>query len=136
VECYGKDTPVDDCASRLDALVAARGALSGHGPRATGHTAAQRPYTFATPTGSITLDHAVCAGCASKVCVAACVPQILKLDEGGVPVLNVTLEDAAKGRCIECLACEVDCRALGAGGGRATLPVAGLDDYRRSRGME
>ena len=144
VECYGKDTPVDECASRLDALVAEQVAPASHEPRTTNHeprgraaaAAAQRPYTFATPTGSITLDHDVCAACASKVCIAACVPQILKLDEGGLPVLNVTLEDAAKGRCIECLACEVDCRALGAGGGRATLPVAGLDDYRRSRGME
>ena len=136
IECYGKDTPVDDCASRLDALVAEHIAPAGHGPRATGHPAAQRPYTFATPTGSITLDHAVCATCASKVCIAQCVPQILRLDEGGLPVLNVTLEEAAKGRCIECLACEVDCGALGAGGGRATLPIPGLDEYRRGRGME
>jgi len=136
VECYGKDTPVDDCAARLDALVAAQHSLADHRPLSTDHASPSRPYTFATPTGSITLDHAVCATCESKVCVAACVPQILKLDDAGLPVLNVTLEDAAKGRCIECLACEVDCHALGAGGGRATLPVAGLDDYRRSRGME
>ena len=94
------------------------------------------PYTFSTPTGSITLDHAACSACDSKVCVSACVPQILSLDESGAPVLNVTLEDAAKGRCIECLACEVDCRALGAGGGHVALPVPGLDDYRRGRGLE
>jgi succinyl-CoA synthetase beta subunit len=136
VECYGKDTPVDDCAARLDTLVAAWPPPADHRPQTTDHASPSRPYTFATPTGSITLDHAVCATCESKVCVAQCVPQILKLDDAGLPVLNVTLEDAAKGRCIECLACEVDCRALGAGGGRATLPVAGLDDYRRLRGME
>ncbi len=144
VECYGKDTPVDDCAARLDALVAERTAPASHEPRTTNHeprgraaaVAVQRPYSFATPTGAITLDHAVCATCESKVCVAACVPQILSLDEGGLPVLNVTREDAAKGRCIECLACEVDCHALGAGGGRATLPIPGLDEYRRGRGME
>jgi succinyl-CoA synthetase beta subunit len=136
IECYGKDTPVDDCAARLEELVQAGGVVSEPGARSPEPASPARPYTFATPTGAITLDHAVCAGCASKVCVSACVPQILRLDDAGLPVLNVTLEDAAKGRCIECLACEVDCRALGAGGGRVTLPVAGLDDYRRSRGME
>ena len=68
--------------------------------------------------------------------MAACVPQILKLAEDGVPVLKVTLEDAARGRCTECLACEVDCRARGAGGGHVRLPIPGLDEYRASRGME
>lgn len=137
VECYGKDTPVDDCAARLDVLVAGAPRRTAPGPRPTPSAASpQRPYAFSTPTGAITLDHAVCATCSSKVCVSACVPQILKLDDAGLPVLNVTLEDAAKGRCIECLACEVDCRALGAGGGRVSLPISGLDEYRRGRGME
>ncbi len=137
VECYGKDTPVDDCAMRLEELVASSSRPTARGPRPTPPAGPpQRPYTFSTPTGSITYDHAVCATCASKACVGACVPQILKLDEGGLPVLNVTREDAAKGRCIECLACEVDCRALGAGGGHVSLPIPGLDEYRRRRGME
>jgi succinyl-CoA synthetase beta subunit len=136
VECYGKDTPVDDCAARLDVLVAGAPPPTAHGPRPTPSAAPQqRPYTFSTPTGSITYDHAVCAGCVSKACVAACVPQILKLEDG-LPVLDITPDDAAKGRCIECLACEVDCRALGAGGGHVSLPIPGLDDYRRRRGME
>jgi hypothetical protein len=30
----------------------------------------------------------------------------------------------------------VDCRALGAGGGHVSLPIAGLDEYRRGRGLE
>jgi hypothetical protein len=68
--------------------------------------------------------------------VSACVPQILRLSDDALPVLAVTLEEAARGRCIECLACEVDCRALGAGGGHVRLPVAGLAEYRASRGME
>ena len=135
VECYGKDTPVDTCAQRLSELIARSTAtaarLPQREPRAT-----VKPYTFATPTGEITYDHAVCARCESKACVPACVPQILKLSEDGMPVLNVTLEEARRGRCTECLACEVDCRALGAGGGHVRLPVPGLDDYRRTRGLE
>ena len=135
VECYGKDTPVDTCAERLATLIAG---YSPPAPRAPGREpiSAEKPYTFATPTGEITYDHAVCARCQSKACVSACVPQILKLSEDGLPALNVTLSEAQRGRCTECLACEVDCRALGAGGGHVRLPVPGLDDYRRTRGLE
>ncbi|MBI4914229.1 MAG: acetate--CoA ligase family protein [Acidobacteria bacterium] len=134
VECYGKDTPVDACAARLAELLAGFGPspVRARPPR----PAPARPYTFKSPTGEITYDHAVCASCASKACVAACVPQILELSGDGLPVLKVTAEEAARGRCTECLACEVDCRAHGGGGGRVELPIAGLDDYRRSRGME
>ncbi|MGD1146589.1 MAG: ATP-grasp domain-containing protein [Thermoanaerobaculaceae bacterium] len=135
VECYGKDTPVDVCAKRLESLVASFDAPLPRPPQ-RGPKPSSRPYTFTTPTGEITYDHAVCERCESKACVAACVPQILKLSEKGVPVLKVTLEDAARGRCTECLACEVDCRALGAGGGHVRLPVPGLDEYRAGRGME
>ncbi|MGE5236875.1 MAG: ATP-grasp domain-containing protein [Acidobacteriota bacterium] len=134
VECYGKDTPVDDCAERMAALVAA-GVATVAPPLRRERPAAQRPYSFTTPTGSITYDHAVCERCDSKVCVANCVPQILTLTDEGLPVLNVTLAEAARGRCTECLACEVDCYALGAGGGHVDLPIPGLDDYRRRRGL-
>jgi succinyl-CoA synthetase beta subunit len=134
VECYGKDTPVDVCATRLSELIA--GFTPPPRLARREHATAEKPYTFGTPTGEITYDHAVCARCESKVCVSACVPQILQLSEEGVPVLKVTPEEARRGRCTECLACEVDCRALGAGGGHVRLPVAGLAEYRRSRGME
>jgi succinyl-CoA synthetase beta subunit len=135
VECYGKDTPVDACAERLSVLIAGFLPLPPR-PARREPPAAKKPYTFATPTGEITYDHAVCARCQSKACVSACVPRILKLSEDGLPALNVTLEEAQRGRCTECLACEVDCRALGAGGGHVHLAVAGLDEYRRTRGLE
>ena len=135
VECYGKDTPVDACAQRLASLVESFVPLSHPGPRGRPQPARQ-PYAFASPTGRITYDHAVCARCESKACVGACVPQILKLSEGGLPVLAVTLEEAKRGRCTECLACEVDCRAHGAGGGRVELDVPGLEEYRAAHGIE
>jgi succinyl-CoA synthetase beta subunit len=135
VECYGKDTPVDACAQRLAELIAGSEAAARRRPQREPR-ATEKPYSFVTPTGEITYDHAVCAHCESKACVTACVPQILKLSEDGLPVLNVTLEEAQRGRCTECLACEVDCGALGAGGGNVRLPVPGLDEYRRTRGME
>ena len=135
VECYGKDTPVDTCAQRLAALIVEFRPPEPR-PAQREPNAAMTPYTFATPTGHITYDHALCAACESKVCVSACVPQILKLTDNGLPVLNITLEEAQRGRCTECLACEVDCRALGAGGGHVWLPVGGLDEYRATRGLE
>ena len=42
---------------------------------------------------------------------------------------NITREEAQKGRCAECLACEVDCAFKGAGGGTIDLPIPGLDEY-------
>jgi succinyl-CoA synthetase beta subunit len=134
VECYGKDTPVDACARRLEELVASF-VPPQPGPARRQPPQAERPYAFKTPTGEVVIDHAACAGCESKACVTACVPQILKLADGGLPVLAVTPEEAARGRCIECLACEVDCRALGAGGGHIALAIPGLDAYRAARGM-
>lgn len=134
VECYGKDTSVDRCAERFAELVAAHTPVPPSAPRT--HPVPVRPYTFATPTGEITFDHEVCGRCESKVCVVECVPQILKLDGDGLPVLAITADEARKGRCIECLACDVDCHAKGAGGGHASLPILELAAVRQARGVE
>ncbi len=94
----------------------------------SGRTASPRPRVRSR------YDHAVCAACESKICVTACVPQILKLDDDGLPVLNVTRPRRRKGRCIECLACEVDC-CCARRRRRARQPAdPGLDEYRRSSG--
>ncbi|MGD8794558.1 MAG: hypothetical protein PVF47_18555, partial [Anaerolineae bacterium] len=92
-------------------------------------TGAPKLYQFWTVTGgTISYDHSVCANCETKICVEACVPQILSLTDDGLPVLNITPEEAAKGRCSECLACEVECFFHGAGGGKIELPIPGLDE--------
>jgi succinyl-CoA synthetase beta subunit len=133
VEGYKKDDTADFCAERLKALLAqvkdktAKRVLAV--PSAP-TMPAKEPYTFDTPTGSITFDHAVCRTCDSKTCIHTCVPQILR-EENGVAVLNISREDAKAGKCIECLACEVECRIGGAGGGQVHLPIAGLDEYRK-----
>lgn len=133
VEGYKKDDTADFCAERLKSLLEAhkggatkRALAIPSAPKAQ----AKEPYQFDTPTGSITFDHAVCRICTSKACIHTCVPQILK-EEGGVAVLNLSREDAKAGKCIECLACEVECKIGGAGGGQVHLPIAGLDEYRQ-----
>jgi succinyl-CoA synthetase beta subunit len=113
VEGYKKDDSPEFCA---------------HVPPPQPRPAPQKPYSFETVTGgTVTYDHAVCATCASKVCVQECVPQILSLNDAGLPVLNIAPEEAQKGRCSECLACEVECLFHGAGGGYVHLPIPGLD---------
>jgi len=132
VECYGKDTPARTCAARLRALVDAHDVEKKTPPPAAApHDSS---YEFRTVTrGTVSYDYGRCDACESKVCVADCVPRILKL-EGGRPVLNISAEDAAKGKCTECLACEVECAARGNGGGRITLPIPGLDEYLAKEG--
>jgi succinyl-CoA synthetase beta subunit len=132
VEGYKKDDPPDFCAQRLRALIQEGKRVPVKRPERLGPASSSdlRPYQFQTVTGgTVTYDHRFCAVCESKVCVQECVPKILSLNEAGVPVLNITPEEAKRGRCSECLACEVDCFFHGAGGGQIVLPIPGLDEY-------
>jgi succinyl-CoA synthetase beta subunit len=131
VEGYGKDDTPDFCAERLQTLVKE---FTPPVPIPTAkptQPTPKKPYSFQTVTnGTITFDHALCANCESKVCIESCVPQILSLKDG-LPVLNISPEEAKKGRCIECLACEIECYFEGNKGGHIHLPIKGLDDFRK-----
>jgi succinyl-CoA synthetase beta subunit len=130
VEGYKKDNSPDFCAGRLHTLIQEGKRVEPKLRLAPERAAEPRLYRFGTVTGgTVTYDHSVCAGCESKVCVKECVPRILALNDEGLPVLNITPEEARKGRCSECLACEVDCFFHGAGGGQIVLPIPGLDEY-------
>lgn len=130
VEGYKKDDSAELCAQRLRALVdeykPPRTKKKFQKPKA------KRPYKFATLTGSITYDHAACLKCESKICVSSCPPEILKLEKD-VPVLAITREEARAGKCIECLACEIECIFHGNKGAYIDLPIAGLDGIRQKR---
>jgi succinyl-CoA synthetase beta subunit len=132
VEGYKKDDSPDFCASRLHALIQ-EGSLVEPQPRPEpARQGEPRLYQFETVTGgTITYDHSICATCDSKICVKECARQILSLSDEGLPELNITKEEARQGRCVECLACEVDCTFKGAGGGKIELPIPGLDQYLR-----
>ncbi len=128
VEGYKKDDSPDFCARRLDALIKEAAQNPSQPVTPPQRPEPQQPYQFHTVTGgTVTLDHAICATCESKVCVQACARQILTLNEDGLPVLNITLDEAARGQCVECLACEVDCLLYGAGGGHVDLPLPDVD---------
>ncbi|MBS1271213.1 MAG: Succinate--CoA ligase [GDP-forming] subunit beta [Candidatus Marinimicrobia bacterium] len=131
VEGYKKDDSVDFCAERFDTLVKEH-KTNGNGKAAFTPPVAEKPYMFETMTGTVRFDHNVCLQCENQVCVEKCVPQILQLDDG-LPILNISKEEAKKGKCTECLACEVECAMHGAGGGYVHLPIEGLDDYLRKQ---
>jgi succinyl-CoA synthetase beta subunit len=126
VEAYGRDDTPDFCVDSLASLVESYTPAENVPPRPVREP--QEPYSFETVTGgTVTYDHALCRDCETKACVQTCVPQILSLDSE-VPVLNITREEAKRGGCIECLACEVECHFLGNRGGFIRLPIAGLDE--------
>ena len=126
VEAYGRDDSPDACAVRLRELVDAY--VPAESPALPERPPVQEPYRFETVTGgTITYDHVLCRDCESKICIETCIPHILSL-EGDVPVLNISAEEAHRGGCTECLACEVECYFLGKKGGVIHLPISGLDD--------
>jgi succinyl-CoA synthetase beta subunit len=128
VEGYGKDDSPTVCAHRLVELTAQWDGSDGDA-EGVQHAAARQPYRFETVSGGIvTLDHAACLDCESKICIETCVPSILKL-EAGMPVLNISEEQARRGGCIECLACEIECFFEGNRGGYVDLPIDGLDAF-------
>lgn len=134
VECYGKDTPVSYCAERIDKLIKANSAkriAQSHNSKLK--TKKEFLYFFDTITsGKVSFDYELCKECKTKICIKECQRQILKL-ENDVPVLNITKEEAKKGKCTECLACEVECEMHGNNGGKIELPIEGLDEYLNNK---
>lgn len=128
VEGYGKDDTPEFCAERLDALIKA-GKASISESVGLKYPQLREPYTFETVTGGkVIFDHAACRECESKICIETCVPGILVL-ENDLPVLNISGDEAKKGGCIECLACEIECYFEGNRGGRVDLPLPELDKH-------
>lgn len=132
VKGYKKDDPVTECGKVFDEL------YQSTIPEGKLNLLPQKPewvndnntYSFKTVTGTVNFNHGLCASCKNQVCVERCIPQILKLEEGK-PVLAISETDAAKGKCIECLICEVECSVHGNGGGYVDLPIEGLEAYVR-----
>lgn len=125
VKCFGKDSSVTECAAVMDKMMKEDNPGDKSDKKIFGNF--KSDYSFNTITGgTVSFNYSLCRTCTSKVCTTECQGGILE-DKNGVPVLNISKEEAAKGKCTECLACEVDCQALGSGGGKITLPIDGLE---------
>jgi len=123
LEAYGRDDTAEFCADRLSVMML--------------HPAADKEikrfdfpsefsYSFKTLTGWVRFDHTRCLDCTDKPCIDACIRQILEVSDG-VPKLSIAEDVAAKGRCVECLACELECHSRGCAGIKIELPIEGLD---------
>ena len=126
IEAYGKDDSPDFCSDRLDVLVKDFLPVEDTAPPVE-KPQPEEPYQFETVSGgTVLLDHAACRHCETHICIETCVPEILVLKDG-LPVLNISAEEAQKGGCIECLACQVECYFGGNRGGYVDLPIPGLE---------
>jgi ferredoxin-like protein FixX len=129
VEGYGRDDSPEFCAERMEELIR-ENKFAPHRVRAmTDPVIAQGAYSFETVTGKIFIDHNRCADCESKGCVPACKAEVLKLEEEK-PVLAISEEEARKGKCTECLACEIFCKFHEQDAITIHLPIPGLKEYR------
>jgi succinyl-CoA synthetase beta subunit len=129
VEGYGRDDSPEFCARRMAELIEENGHLPHEIRPICDPEIAENVYEFDTITGKISIDQSKCVSCVSKGCVDACGLQILKLVDDK-PVLAVSPEDAKKGKCTECLACEIFCRFHEQNAIHIHLPIPGLKEYR------
>lgn len=134
VEGYKKDDPADYCAERLKIRIndSKKENVKLESKEYTSRALienAESPYEFKSMTGRVLFDHSLCLNCQTKICIEVCTPEILEL-EREKPVLAITENEAAKGKCTECLACELECYFHGNKGCYVELPIAGLKEYR------
>jgi succinyl-CoA synthetase beta subunit len=129
VEGYGRDDSPEFCARRMEELILENDNASHEVTSITEPDYPDDAYAFDTFTGKIYFDHSLCADCKTQGCVSSCKPSILKLDMGK-PVLSISEEEAKKGKCTECLACEIFCLFHEQDAIAIHLPIPGLKEYR------
>jgi succinyl-CoA synthetase beta subunit len=129
VEGYGRDDSPEFCANRMEELIVENDLVSHRVNPMSDPVIPESAYVFETFTGKIYIDHSKCAECESHGCVSSCKPDILKLSKGK-PVLAISEEEAKKGKCTECLACEIFCRFHEQDAIGIHLPIPGLKEYR------
>jgi succinyl-CoA synthetase beta subunit len=112
IEAYQKIHSADFCAARLKELIEQPSVVSRQSSVVFATDNGQRMmddrqfYSFKSRTGRIFYDHAALAGHDTTAMIESCPTKILSKNERGLPVLNITEEEAERGKCVECLACE------------------------------
>jgi succinyl-CoA synthetase beta subunit len=129
VEGYGRDDSPEFCASRLEELVSKNPSLSHEVKPMVEASIPPDAYAFDTLTGRLSIDHEKCAACRTRGCIEACAAKILKLEDEK-PVLAIPADEAKRGKCTECLACEIFCTFHEQDAIVIHLPIPGLKEYR------
>ena len=93
---------------------------------------------FEETTIKVTIDTSKCPDCTTKACVEACKVYdrgILQLNEG-IPSVSHLSPEEIKRKGTECLACEYACWQRGRDAIRINVPIKGLDEYLKKRGLK
>jgi succinyl-CoA synthetase beta subunit len=157
LEAYGKDDSARFCTERLRTLVdehgkPAQAAESAPPAKPTPISAPEMPedaYSFETFSGCLWIDQSKWTEDTAQAVVDSCPRKILRVVAGPSPgqqpagtnngpgqgpapthvELAITAEEAKKGKCIECLACELKAFELGTHNIRIDLPMPGPAGY-------
>ncbi len=129
VEGYGRDDSPEFCARRLEELIKENQSAYHKVKSVVDPALPKNCYFFETLTGKLAIDHRRCSDCRTKGCIETCKAEVLKLEDGK-PVLSVSQEEAKKGKCTECLACEIFCTFHEQDAIFIHLPISGLKEYR------
>jgi succinyl-CoA synthetase beta subunit len=129
VEGYGRDDSPEFCSRRLEELVAKSSGLRHQIKPVFEAPIPEKAYIFATLTGRLSINQQNCPACRTKGCIQACAYKVLKLEDEK-PVLAIPPEEAKRGKCTECLACEIFCTFHEQDAIVVHLPIAGLKEYR------
>ncbi|HXF90679.1 MAG TPA: hypothetical protein VNJ29_01980, partial [Candidatus Nitrosotenuis sp.] len=130
---FQKTYTADQCAARLRELIIEREKKQNNEsntafstPKFNRDLNTKDAYSFKTRTGRVYIDHTMLSESDAQRIVGSCPVNILTLNAKRMPVLAIDADDAYKGKCIECFACEYASYENGRGGVRLEFPVAGL----------
>ncbi len=132
-EGFKKDDSPEKCAARLKERLKEK--PNKNADKNKYPAPIQPDRSFKTLTGRVEWESSKCLKCKDKPCISACTYGVLKIDQSGVPALAIDEKDAAKGKCTECVACELECQFSGNKGLRIVLPIEGLEEYRKKKGL-
>ena len=125
IEAYRKKDSADFCANRLHELI-----VLGLSSQVSSQKCASLDcglenwdYEFKTKTGTISFDYSKLDEVSAAKIVASCPNNILKLDENNKLILAIEVEEAERGKCSECLACEFASLDLGLNAVKIDFPI-------------
>jgi succinyl-CoA synthetase beta subunit len=124
IEAYRKKDTADFCAARLNELIEDFSPQRRRDAEVINHNSS---YSFKTKTGTISFDYDELDESSATKIVESCPQKILKSDENNMPVLAIEREEAERGKCSECLACEFASLDLGLNAVKIAFPIEGLN---------
>jgi ferredoxin-like protein FixX len=131
MQAYQKFDSADFCAAKLRELIQNPAMDNPHA--LTSFNDFGEKYEFKTRTAKIIFNHSIFQEVDASIVIDACPVNILKENSKGLPVLAIEPEEAERGKCIECLACEFASLEAGIAAVKIELPIEGLDDVNSDR---